>query len=123
MNPPPLSKIPPPLPPYTSEQKTLMSAFKAAGAVVAALIVFGMLSNPSSDNAKPASVVSDAAPAVEQPVSPCSAITKWKGKPLSSNPSPSEARAWKAELDAKMDNPLWVKCMTDKYGALLGPAQ
>ena len=123
MSPPPLPQMPPPLPPYTSEQKALKSAFKAAGAVVAALIVFGMLSSPSSDNAKPTSVVSDVAPAVEQSVSPCSAITKWKGKPLPANPTPAETRAWKAELDAKMDNPLWVKCMTDKYGAMLGPAQ
>lgn len=123
MNPPPLPNMPPPLPPYPSEQRALKSAFKAAGALVAALIVFGMFTTSDNPKPAPAPAVSDIPPAVRQSAAPCSAATGWKGKMLSANPSQAELRAWKAELDAKLSDPRWVQCMTDRYGALLDPAQ
>jgi hypothetical protein len=133
MSPPPIPTQPPPIP----KQPTVRGrdAVLAALGVIVLFVIFGSTGGsdkpaapiPSVAETKPAPAVANvAAPAASgrailgEPMSDfCHAITAWKGKPISDNPSPAEARAWQAELDAKMNNPRWVKCMTDRYPSLL----
>ncbi|WP_146159742.1 hypothetical protein [Bradyrhizobium sp. MOS002] len=149
MNPSPLPDMPPPLPPYLSERHALKRASKAAGALVAALIIGMLSgadkpSAPTPSAAAPAVAALFVSAAVEaaeptakdcdvkdlpmrlrklcwqamggKPSSPCS---DWEHKLPPRNPSHAEFTAWRLALTAKMNDPQWVKCMSDKYGALL----